>query len=95
MYVESFFLLSFVLSVFLFLFFFFLLAAGNGHVQVLQWLVENGANCKYQQYMHIHVHVVYDVKCVISNNLLLYINCSGDHRDAHALIGQGLHHILL
>ena len=22
------------------------LAAGNGHVQVLQWLVENGANCK-------------------------------------------------
>jgi len=22
-------------------------AAGNGHVQVLQWLVENGANSEY------------------------------------------------
>lgn len=25
---------------------FMLTAAGNGHVQVLQWLVENGTNCK-------------------------------------------------
>lgn len=27
-------------------FFRFVTAAGNGHVQVLQWLVENGANCE-------------------------------------------------